>query len=150
MNSEKVKEIKKALECCQGESLKSCESCPYWNFCKEDDVLTFKSDILILINEFESENDRYKQSCGAIGQNSLTIINQLKDRIAGLESENAIKSDTIVGLLKNQEFCEKEKLTKFAERLKEKLKEKVNADNVDAFVECSSMIRDLLREFVEE
>jgi hypothetical protein len=61
MNSEKVKEIKKALECCQRESLKSCEPCPYWNLCKEDDGLTFKSDILILINEMESENKRLRK-----------------------------------------------------------------------------------------
>ena len=53
MESEKAKEIKKALECCQGESLKSCEHCPYWNICKEDDGLTFKSDILTYINELE-------------------------------------------------------------------------------------------------
>ena len=61
MESEKVKAIKKALEYCQGESLKSCEHCPYWNWCKEDDGLTFKSDILTLINELESENAEWKE-----------------------------------------------------------------------------------------
>ena len=81
MNSEKVKEIKKALECCQGESLKSCEHCHYWNWCKEDDGLTFKSDILTLINELESENARLKQS----NKNILFVNDKVIERNQELE-----------------------------------------------------------------
>ena len=49
-----------------------------------------------------------------------TAIKEFKDRIAELEKENAVKTDTITDLLNKQEAYEKEKLTKFAERLKEK------------------------------
>ena len=48
-------------------------------------------------------------------------LQKAKDRIAELESENETKTDTIVNLLKKQEFYEKDKLKRFAERLKNKL-----------------------------
>ena len=83
MNSEKVKEIKKALE-------------------QNDD-----NGIMYEVND-------QKRTCKFIHHKDiLTYINEL-------EKENAIKTDTIVDLLKKQEFYEKEKLTKFAERLKKK------------------------------
>ena len=50
---------------------------------------------------------------------SFVRENQLKERIAELEKENAIKTETITDLLKKQDFYEKEKLKHFAERLKE-------------------------------
>lgn len=59
MESEKVKEIKKALECCLNPELNCCNDCPYNNngrlSCLESEML---KDVLILINELESENER--------------------------------------------------------------------------------------------
>jgi hypothetical protein len=94
MESEKVKEIKKALECCSTlmdnnatseEQDNSCNECPY----RLNDRCSWKLD-----------------------SDALTLINEL-------EKGNAIKTDTIVDLLKKQEFYETEKLKQFAERLKE-------------------------------
>ena len=57
MNSEKVKEIKKGLECCSNTTLDCCNGCPYFiegKFnCFETKLL---KDVLNLINELESEN----------------------------------------------------------------------------------------------
>ena len=57
MESEKVKEIKKALECCLNPKLNCCNDCPYNNngrlSCLESEML---KDALTLINELESEN----------------------------------------------------------------------------------------------
>lgn len=47
-------------------------------------------------------------------------LKKAEKRIVKLEKENATKTDTIVDLLKNQEFYEKEKLKQFAEMLKKK------------------------------
>ena len=115
MESEKVKEIKECLKNCINDC--GATSCPYDKYekglkCIED----LQKDCLTLINELESENDTlHTNLCEYRKENQ-----QLKDRIAELEKENATKTDTITDLLKKQEFYEKEKLTKFAERLKEK------------------------------
>lgn len=57
MNGEKVKEIKKGLECCSNTTLDCCNGCPYFiegKFnCFETKLL---KDVLTLINELESEN----------------------------------------------------------------------------------------------
>ena len=57
MNSEKVKEIKKGLECCSNTTLDCCNGCPYFiegKFnCFETKLL---KDVLTLINELESKN----------------------------------------------------------------------------------------------
>lgn len=151
MKSEKVKEIKKALEYCQGESLKSCEHCPYWNWCKEDDGLTFKSDILTIINELESENKDYKDRCELIhdlgfdydGSKTIEDFKILVDELVLVAINGAqVKKET--ERLANRITCQvtipddkleeikkeclerveiaKEKLLKqFAERLKERL-----------------------------
>lgn len=57
MNSEKVKEIKKALECCTNN--KGCERCPRLSkkpYHLDDCRFALLIDILTLINELESEN----------------------------------------------------------------------------------------------
>ena len=116
MESEKVKEIKDKLQeeifitNSFGDKLRKVPT-------KE------LENLLTLINELESENERLMklQARGGCRVAELGIENQqLKDRIAELEKENAIKTDTIADLLKKQEFYEKEKLNKFAEMLKEK------------------------------
>ena len=117
MESEKVKEIKKALECCSGDCTKDC---PLFGYNKNNDYKTLCRDVLIkksltLINELESENEalqkgvkrlksRYEE---AIKKNADECVKkfcettmykeqeklvnenqQLKDRIAELEKEN--------------------------------------------------------------
>lgn len=87
MESEKVKEIKKALE----------DNANYEHHNKLGYIAGYKcktvdyADILTLINELESENERLTklQSRGGCRVAELGIENQqLKDRIAELESEN--------------------------------------------------------------
>ena len=127
MNSEKVKEIKKALEYCSNHSVSDCSNvCPYDKYTRCRTELT--KDSLTYINELESENERLNKSDTSKEESSIKYYNlyrdfkrenqTLKDRIAELEKENKSKTDTIANLLKNQEFYETEKLKQFAERLK--------------------------------
>lgn len=97
MNSEKVKEIKKALEHC-GEKV-TCQGCPEYNNEPVIDWVKCKKNLfqktITLINELERENERLKDSNKnilfvneyVIKQNDdLTKENQqLKNRIATLE-----------------------------------------------------------------
>ena len=79
MNSEKVKEIKKVLEF-QRDSLVYLK----------DNVVEYVSckDILILINELESENERLNKCYKVKAYDKLRAENKkLKDRIAELEKE---------------------------------------------------------------
>ena len=127
MESEKVKEIKKLIDCDK----------------KQNEIggiivvnRRFLMEVLNLINELEVLcNKTYED---------------LTKEIDRLESENETKTNTIADLLKKQEFYETEKLKQFAERLKEKLKEKVNADNVDVFVECARLSDETLKEFINK
>ena len=63
MESEKVKEIKKGLECCKENedtnSLAYCHRCPFGGHVSCEQELYQKS--LTLINELESENKKYKK-----------------------------------------------------------------------------------------
>lgn len=96
MESEKVKEIKKALECCTNN--KGCEPCPRLSkkpYYLADCRFALLADILTLINELESENKRLMklQSRGGCRVAELGIENQqLKDRIAELENTEEIMS----------------------------------------------------------
>jgi glycyl-tRNA synthetase beta subunit len=101
----------------------------------------------------ENENDRLRKD---IDDGELVSkewhdeqVMQAENRIAELEKENETKTDTITDLLKKQEFYETEKLKQFAERLKDKLKENVNGENVDSCVQCARFIREILDEFME-
>ena len=132
MNSEKVKEIKKALEHC---GYGSCLSCEKYSYILDGCNIALIQDALTLIKELESENEKliaekqkvleymktdnyaklkkedmywgYQMGIGMLEHE----INRQKDRIAELEKENATKTDTIVDLLNKQEIYEKEKLT---------------------------------------
>ena len=98
MENEKVKEIKKALECCsKGECGVWCPRFDKKNInhtCQDD----MNADALTIINELESENERLMklQARGGCRVAELGIENQqLKDRIAELEKkieENAFYS----------------------------------------------------------
>lgn len=74
--------------------------------------------------EYQKELD--KQGNGHIaGYPDFDLVYKLyfeqKERIVELEKENETKTDTIANLLKKQEFYEKDKLKRFAEKLKNKL-----------------------------
>ena len=126
MESEKVKEIKKALEertqhkpinCCNAEYVEACgmycrhhrefvahmgsktgQTCKNCsNFIATDEVKEY-ADILTLINELESENERLKKDCADIANDYQEMggfyyeeaqkNQQLKDKVTELESEN--------------------------------------------------------------
>ena len=73
MNNEKVKEIKEALECCTNN--KGCEPCPRLSekpYHLDDCRFALLADILTLINELESENERLKTQ---LAQANAGIVN---------------------------------------------------------------------------
>lgn len=99
MNSQKVKEIKEALECCTNN--KGCEPCPRLSkkpYHLDDCRFALLADILTLINELESENERLKKDCAGIANDYQEMggfyyeeaqkNQQLKDKVTELESEN--------------------------------------------------------------
>ena len=100
MNSEKVKEIKKALKCC---SEGKCEKCLIGEKDIRKCVDILLKDTLTLINELESENEILKINMHEtenlsfqINQmnGNLIIENQaLKDRIAELELQEKQDND---------------------------------------------------------
>ena len=77
MNSEKVKEIKEALECCKQNEIEEtcgyCLVCPAsnWDYEKECNIDLFQKT-LTLINELESENERLKTQ---LAQANAGIVN---------------------------------------------------------------------------
>lgn len=120
MNSEKVKEIKKALE----------DNAKYEHFDKLGYIDGYKcktvtyADILTLINELESENDTlHTNLCEWRKENQ-----QLKNRIAELESENETLRNAKV-VYENVDYCY-EDLKKAEKRIAEL--EKENARLLDS------------------
>ena len=129
MESEKVKEIKKALENCASNEI--VNKLPYIDD-HECKAVAFE-DILTLINELESENERLKHLNNSISlgadlhaesyKQEITELEeetqQLKDRIAELEKENAKYKQKLTTNQWVQEI-RNESLKQFAERLKMK------------------------------
>lgn len=123
MESEKVKEIKKALDCCsKGECGVWCPRFDKKNInhtCQDD----MNADALTLINELESEN-AYRQEHIELW---FKKNEEKKKRIAELEKEieeNAFYSKGYAQGIKNTyEVVIPDKLKQFAERLKEKFDE---------------------------
>ena len=145
MESEKVKEIKKALKNCQKNN---CLDCPYFideKRCRANDLLL---DTITLINELESENERLSKELDSewkdrrkaeedlhkaqwnykigLGQ-SQSANKKLKDQIAELEKEKT------------------EQLKQFAEMLKEKV-----YDSFGDKVIWYNDIDETLKEFIGE
>lgn len=173
MESEKVKEIKKALECCVNDCDRKCSDCFYrYKGC----WFSLDKDILTLINELESENSKFK---GFMERNEWESIEdmettldkaqekcfevakenqQLKDRITKLEKEieeNAFYSKGYAQGIKNTyEVVIPEKLKQFAERLKEKAEYDYLANyntNDEPFIEKPDFLRivdQTLKEFI--
>lgn len=157
MNSEKVKEIKEALEYCSNHSVSDCSNvCPYDKYTRCRTELT--KDSLTLINELKKENEMLSKSDTSKEESLIEYYNlyrdfkrenqQLKDRIAELEKENKSKTDTITDLLKNQEFYETEKLKQFAERLKKRTI-LYSGINVKYEAITADIIDELLKEYEE-
>ena len=127
MNSEKVKEIKKALEYCY----RGCDGECYRNNDNGEDYYDCRDGLLLvaleLINELESENERLMklQARGGCRVAELGIENQqLKDQIAEIEKE--IKENPSYakgyadGIKNTYEAMLPQKLENFIKRLKEK------------------------------
>ena len=133
MNSEKVKEIKKALECCANVKEK-CDNkkCQLFDklehpYCERQ----LKKYLLTLINELESENERLQEQNGVLIRDLDYINRKLTnveiqiddyiDRIAELEKEKKENTSYAKGYadgIKNTyEVVVPEKLKQFAERL---------------------------------
>ena len=163
MNSEKVKEIKEKLQ----EEIFIANS--FGDKLRKVPTKELEN-LLTLINELESENERLRLERDVlIGKKivekqkhdkaiimKIDIQKQLKNRIAELEKENETKTDTIVNLLKKQEFYETEKLKQFAERLKEKAHKGASRDPITyKFIErdytiTESELKELLKEYIDE
>lgn len=167
MDSQKVKEIKKALEChIQNEIEDTCEycsNCPAsdWDYEKECNIDLFQKTIT-LINDLESENERlteerdlYKKQFNELEQRFFDLREEnkeLKDQIAELEKEieeNAFYSKGYAQGIKNTyEVVIPDKLKQFAERLKGKFEHCVgdiyHADTID------ERIDETLKEFLGE
>ena len=137
MNSEKVKEIKKGLECCTNPVY--CEQeCPYHIYERHLECINeLAKDSLTLINELESENERLSKELDSewkdrrkaeedlhkaqwnykIGlKQSQSANKKLKDRIAELEKQMCRNEDLHTATEKLNDTII---LKQFAERLKE-------------------------------
>lgn len=82
MNSEKVKEIKKALKCC---SEGKCEKCLIGKKDIRKCVDILLKDTLTLINELESENKRLQDLCNKTYEDLTKEIDRLENLVKGTE-----------------------------------------------------------------
>lgn len=128
MESEKVKEIKKCLECCKQNEIedtcKYCLDCPTsdWDYEKECKIDLVQKTIT-LINELESENERLNKSDTSKEESSIEYYNlykdfkrenqTLKERIAELEKENGELVSKFIDSYNDS-------LKEFAEKLKKR------------------------------
>ena len=136
MESEKVKEIKKALECCMNPKLTCCNDCSYNNngrlSCLESEML---KDALNLINEQENEIKRLRQEVRDTDKMARNSIEQYKNdydkaferlkaqqrEIDRLKIQLAQANAGIVNC-SGCKFVEINAVREFAERLKDKVK----------------------------
>ena len=126
MESEKVKEIKKALAChIQNEIEDTCEycsNCPAsdWDYEKECIIDLFQK-ILTLINELEHENERLLEQRNKTYNIWVKDTEKLKDRIAKLEKDNKLLRNAKV-VYETVDYCYED--LKKAEKKIAELKEK--------------------------
>lgn len=132
MKSEKVKEIKDNITVCTTKI--GCNGCSLLPIMASTNCRNkLLEDALNLINELESENAR--------------LANRITYRVTIPDNKlEKIKKECI-----ERVEIDKEKLLKqFAERLKERLKDNVNGDNVDYYVECAIYIDETLKDFINQ
>ena len=88
MNSEKVKEIKKALETCMHTRVSSCRECPY-NYTntktKHSECFRMAEHALTLINELESDNKSLQDLCNKTYEDLTKEIDRLENLVKGTE-----------------------------------------------------------------
>ena len=150
MESEKVKEIKEALEYCSNHSVSDCSNvCPYDKYTRCRTELT--KDSLTLINELESENERLNKSDTSKEESSIEYYNLYRDfkrENQTLKAENERLKEVIAD---QNELCWncKKSVKEFAE----KLRKKVISLNVWEFGEIDIIdvddIDELLKEYEE-
>lgn len=168
MNSEKVKDIKEAL----------AQNSGYIPFFNEYEVWNDVSyaDILTLINELESENERLEKELKQVvlcnkglqdGINEYQADNkemgksnqELKDRISELEKENVRLNKLFTYDKSVRDRCfdfikdiKEEALKQFAEMLKEKphIKKIVDEGWIVSYVEICNDIDETLKEIMGE
>lgn len=139
MESEKVKEIKKALE----EYIRQYSNFKGAELCKE---------ALTLINDLESENKTIKQSA----KNLAYVNDKLIERNQELENRVQELENGIAKCMLGCEFlpeCTNDKLKQFAERLKEKgQKSFINVGGLTASAKTVTLhdIDETLKEFIGE
>jgi hypothetical protein len=139
MNSEKVKEIKTALECCRHSIKGGCKDCPYHNpneDCQEFLIWNMED----YINELESENETLRNAKVVYETVDYCYedLKKAEKRIAELEKENGelLKENEgyhgsyrcaidKIGELSAERYI---KVEQFAEMLKEKLVDKIGYD----------------------
>lgn len=156
MESEKVKEIKKALECCKQNEIENtceyCSNCPAsdWDYEKECNIDLFQKT-LTLINELESDKDNlYNLNQNLISDKQVLMheyerlveqrnktyniwvkdTEKLKDRIAELEKENEDYYDRLNNLqtyIDNHEEIWKGNTNNALKQFAERLKEQIKA-----------------------
>ena len=153
MNSEKVKEIKKALEDCMHTRVSSCRECPY-NYTntktKHRECFRMAEHALTLINELESENERLNKSDTSKEESSIEYYNLYRDfkrENQTLKAENERLKEVIAD---QNELCWncKKSVKEFAEKLKKRLmQDRVINDNV--VIVTGVDIDELLKEYEE-
>lgn len=149
MESEKVKEIKKALEYCSNHSVSDCSNvCPYDKYKRCRTEIT--KDSLTLINELESENERLNKSDTSKEESSIEYYNLYRD----FKRENQKLKAEIERLKEviadQNELCWncKKSVKDFAEKLKKRLmQDRVINDNV--VIVTGVEIDELLKEYEE-
>ena len=120
MNSEKVKEIKKALKCC---SEGKCEKCLIGKKDIRKCVDILLKDTLTLINELESENERLNKSDTSKEESFIEYYNLYRDfkrENQTLKAENERLKEVIAD---QNELCWncKKSVKEFAEKLRKKV-----------------------------
>ena len=152
MNSEKVKEIKESLQ--QEIHLAEYVDSSY----SENVSLDLLKDVLTLINELESENERLMklQARGGCKVAELGIENQqLKDRIAELENTDYYKE---IEKKKEELLCKEYSLIKYEKEIAGKyLKEFAEKVKEKALLHCKTIncyelksIEETIDELLEE
>lgn len=112
MESKKVKEIKKGLECCNN-SCAGCIGCPYERYrLKCTDDLT--KDALTLINELGNEKKQVLKDC--------TASKKIGEEI-GYKNGKKDTATKILTYLKNRQLVGKYELNKLAEKYGVDIKE---------------------------
>ena len=144
MNSEKVKKIKKALECCKQNEIENtceyCSKCPAsdWDYETECNVELFQ-EALILINDLESENKSLQDLCNKTYEDLTKEIDRL-DKVVKHYQE----------LIEDGKLMSSEKLKQFAERLKEKYGKSCSEYYPLLLELTSEQLDETLKEFIDE